>query len=240
MRLEWVQGQLVGMVAAHQTAGLNGALFQQGPIFTGSVLAIGGIQIQVLIKELDAKQDGAEKKGNTAYLLFAMVLLAGGFLFFMQTRSEPKVSLFEGEAAPALWDAAAPTCPQQGPVAAAIAKDRLLLGLAKRTRRPFVVQDGVLAVSAFRTASACYRAAGATEEGKRAESIAKTLQDDINIDYRKRQAGLEYHVDLKDFEAALRDARALLAMSEGQQGPWRTRLIEIERKIQLKTGRGDK
>jgi hypothetical protein len=241
LRLDWTPNGLVGTIASPQAlVGLNGALFQQGLVPSGSVLTVGSYQMQVITAQAVAAGDAnANKRGSSFYVLVALVAMGLAAVFFMQNQSTAKVALFQGEEAPALWEKP-PTCTQQGAPALAFAKDRLGVALAKRTRRPFVVQDGIQAVNEFRMAAACYRAGGSAEDGRRTDVLAKTLEDDLVLDYRKRQLAIEYHVDMQDFEAALRDTRALIAMTEKREGPYRTRLLEIERKLQLKVGRDTK
>jgi hypothetical protein len=138
----------------------------------------------------------------------------------------------------ALCASAAPACPQGEPTAAlALANEQRELAAAKRERRPFRAADGVRAVELYRTAAACFRAAGDAPHVGESEQAAQVLERDLGESYRTHRVRLEHALETKNYEVARGEVRALRDLLSGHSGPYVAYLESLSRRLSLRLGK---
>jgi hypothetical protein len=220
---------------------INNAPFSQAPLQPESALGIGTVQIFVAISEGGAHGEAiiAKKQNKTSPLtlvLAAICALAAAYYFLLQ--DEDKGPTSQPTQVPDLWDAPAAACPQNAPEQAmARARESAAVADARRERRPFHVQDGVAAVPLYELASVCFRQGG--DQGAAAESAnrAAGLRAEMQQDFRTHRVRLDHLLAVKDWVAARREVRTLLAYMEGKSGDYVTWLSNLDRNLKLKVGR---
>jgi len=226
--------------AAQPYPTLNGMPFAQTALPAGAVLGVGRVQIALsMIEVTDAAAMITRRKQRTSPITYVLALLAlplAGYLLLVE--DEEEVAPKPPDEFPALWDAPITSCTQQtADQASALAAEKLALASARRERRPFRVQDGVAAVPLYETAAACFRAAENSEQAREAAEAASHLRKEMDSDYRTHRVRLEHALSVSDLQTAHREARVLIALTEGRQGEYVTWLSNLDRKLQLKFGR---
>jgi hypothetical protein len=93
------------------------------------------------------------------------------------------------------------------------------------------VQDGVSAVSLYRTAASCFAAAGRGTEAANAEHEGQSLRARLSDDFRTQRVRLERALFIEDWKTARRQVRVLLAYTEQTPGEYATWLSILERKL---------
>lgn len=218
---------------------INGSPFQRAQLLPDAVLGINQVQMTVSVIEVATKeglvQRKQEKTSPATYVLAAIAIPLSLYVILSDSGSSgPEPAPTE---TPALWGDPITACPQSGNQALALANDQRVLGVARRERRPFHVQDGVKAVPAFETAAACYEAAGKQRDARETSEAAKSLREDVDEDYRTHRVRLEHALSVSDWPTVQIEVRVLMAFLEGQQGEYVTWLSNLDRKLQLKYGR---
>ncbi len=225
--------------AADRLPLLNGVEFMQSPVLPGSVITIGGCQLEVAVVEISDNpqviKKKTEKTSPVTYLLAILAIPLAAYLILDDDEDKGQSKM--PKEAPALWAKAKPACPV-GEVdeATAVASDKWVSAEGKAERRPFRVQDGVNAVPLYETAAACFDVAGKAEESKLAQENADHLRRKVNEDYRAHQVRLEHALGVKDLVTAHKEVKVLRAFTEGLSGDYVVWLANIERQIQLKLG----
>ncbi|MDB4936744.1 MAG: hypothetical protein JWP87_3716 [Labilithrix sp.] len=215
---------------------INNIPFQQAPLPPGSVLGIGGCQIQVEITEGQGGIVGQQKKKTSPIMFLAMAIIvpAGMYMLFAEEPEETQKP--SPKQAPELWQAPVSSCPYTGGQALAFGREKMAVADAKRERRPFHVQDGVQAVPTYEAAAVCFRAGGDAASGTLAEESAKFLRRDITDDFRTRRVRLDHALLVEDYVSAQKEVRVLLQFTEGKSGDYVTWLSTLDRKLKLKVG----
>jgi hypothetical protein len=138
---------------------------------------------------------------------------------------------------PALWAEPVAACPvSAADQAAALAAEKWVVAEGKAERRPFKVQDGVLAVPLYELAAACFKTAGDTEHTTEASKAAATLRTKVGEDYRAHQVRLEHALSVNDLQTAFKEVKVLRAFTEGQSGQYVVWLGNLDRQLTLKLG----
>lgn len=213
---------------------INNIPFQQAPLPAGSVLGIGGCQIQVEVTEGGGEVAGKQKKKTSPIMLLAMAIIVPAGMYMMFAEEPERAEKVSPKLAPELWQAPVTSCPYTGGQALAFGREKMALADAKRERRPFHVQDGVQAVPTYEAAAVCFRAGGDAASGTLAEESAKFLRRDITVDFRTRRVRLDHAMATEDFASAQKEVRVLLQFCEGKSGDYVTWLSNLERKLKLK------
>jgi hypothetical protein len=134
----------------------------------------------------------------------------------------------------ALWDAPVAACKVEATDQALhLAKSMRQSGEAKRERAPFAVQDGALAVTAFETSAACFRAAGQKEEALRDEDAGRVMRQKIEREYAARRLRLELAIEAADVRTALGEVRLLRRLTSGKKGPYVEWLAMVDRRLEV-------
>jgi hypothetical protein len=225
--------------AADRLPLLNGVEFMQSPVLPGSVISIGGCQMEVAVVEISDNPQVIKKKQEktspVTYLALILAIPLAGWLILDDDgeKGPPKMP----KDPPALWAKAAATCPVSDvDEASAVASDKWVSAEGKAERRPFRVQDGVQAVPLYEAAAACFDAAGKTDEAASAKEAGTQLRRKVNEDYRAHQVRLEHALNVKDLATAQKEVKILRAFTEGLAGQYVDWLAVVERQIQLKLG----
>ncbi len=219
---------------------LNNTPFSQAPVHAESVLGIGQMQIYVTMSNEDAggKQIVQQQKSKTSPLtvvLAALCALAAAY-YVLATDEQPEAQ--QPATIPELWDATPPQCPQTAPEQAlARAHEVQQVADARRERRPFHVQDGVAAVPLYEMAAACYLRGLDKDRSSEAKNAAAALQAEMQQDFRTHKVRLDHLLTVKDWVAARREVRVLLAYMDGKQGDYVVWLSNLDRQLKLKVGR---
>jgi hypothetical protein len=197
---------------------------------------VGGCQILVELAEGAAGTAGGPKKKTSPLMYIAMAIIVPVGMYTILVDDAPEAQRGSPKQAPELWQAPVASCPYTGGQALAFAREKMVVADAKRERRPFHVQDGVLAVPTYEAAAVCFRAGGDNGSGTLAEESAKFLRRDITDDFRTRRVRLDHALTTEDYVSAQKEVRVLLQFCEGKSGDYVTWLSSLDRKLKLKVG----
>lgn len=222
---------------------INGSPFTQAPLLAESTLGVGQVQMTIGVVEVVENANVIKKKQERTspmtYVLAAIAVPLSLYIIFDDPPSD-SASKDKPSEVPALWSAAAATCPQRAAdQALGLAREKRVLAEGKRERSPFKVQDGVAAVPLFRVAGACYRAAEDGSDARDMDAAAERLRKSLEEDYRAHQMRLEHAIGQgsRDLRTAQREVKVLLAMLQGQTGPYVVWLSNLDRRLALKLGK---
>lgn len=225
--------------AADRLPQLNGVEFMQTPVLSGSVITVGGCQLEVAVVEISDNPQVIKKKQEktspVTYLLAILAIPLAAWLILDDDgdKGPPKMP----KDPPVLWDKGVANCPVSDvDEAVAVASEKWVSAEGKAERRPFRVQDGVAAVPLYEVAAACFDAAGKGDEAQAAKEAGDQLRRKVGEDYRAHQVRLEHALSVKDLITAQKEVKILRAFTEGLAGDYVVWLANIERQIQLKLG----
>lgn len=220
---------------------INGSPFTQAPLLAESTLGVGQVEMSIGVVEVAENAIVIKKKQEaTSPMTYVLAAIAIPLSLYILLDDPPPDNGAKDKPkdVPSLWAAAAPACPQKAPdQALALAREKRVLAEAKRERSPFHVQDGVGAVPLFRTAAACYKYAEDLGASRLMDTSADKLQKSLEEDYRAHQMRLEHAIEVRDLRTAQKEVKVLLAMLQGQTGPYVTWLSNLNRRLQLKLGK---
>lgn len=224
----------------HKLPTINGVEFMQTPVLDSAVLGIGGVQIQISVVEIEDNPNVIKKKTEkTSPMTYVLALVAVPLSLYVIFADEGSGAVGKKMPTerPDLWAEPVKACPVAAPdQAGALASEKWVIAEGKAERRPFRVQDGVLAVPLYEAAAACFRTAGDEERAKGAVEAASKLRAKVAEDYRAHQVRLEHALSVNDLPMAHKEVKILLAFTEGQSGPYVEWLSQIDRQLQLKLG----
>jgi hypothetical protein len=219
---------------------INNTPFSQTPLQPESALGIGPVQIYVTLSDTaQGEAVVAKKKQKTSpiTLILAAVCALGAAYYFL-LMDEEKGPAPQPTQVPELWEPPVATCPQSTPEQAiAKARESAAIADARRERRPFHVQDGVLAVPLYEVASVCFRTGGDQPASLEAASRATALRSEMQQDFRTHRVRLDHLLTIQDWVSARREVKTLLAYMEGKTGDYVTWLSNLDRNLKLKVGR---
>ena len=220
---------------------INGSPFTQAPLLAESTLGVGQVQMMIGVVEVVENANVIKKKQERTspmtYVLAAIAVPLSLYIIFDDPPND-SANKDKPKEVPALWSTATATCPQRAAdQALGLAREKRVLAEGKRERSPFKVQDGVAAVPLFRTASACYRAAEDAGASREMDAAAERLRKSLEEDYRAHQMRLEHAIEVRDLRTAQREVKVLLAMLQGQTGPYVVWLSNLDRRLALKLGK---
>jgi hypothetical protein len=218
---------------------IDGTEFMQTPVLEGAVLGIGAVQIQISIVAIEDNPNVIKKKTEkTSPMTYVLALVVAPVaLYIIMSDDNHQVGKEIPKDVPALWGEPIATCPVASPdQAGALAAEKWVLAEGKAERRPFRVQDGVLAVPLYESAAACFKTAGDTEHNDEASRAAATLRAKVAEDYRAHQVRLEHALSVNDLQTAFKEVKVLRAFTEGQSGQYVVWLGNLDRQLTLKLG----
>ncbi len=223
---------------------LNGSPFSRSQLMPESVLGIGGLRLQVWVVEVEGSSKRFEKKQATLSPVTIIALIAAVPAVWVILTHKSGGTRIGGSApreVPELWDGAVSKCSQSGEQQALSVANRLYAqGISKAERRPFRPSEGVGAVPLLEEASACFKEAGHPEAAKDTEEMVVKLREELGEDYRVHRARMEHALDIRDYRRVQREVRALLDMTQGQQGDYVSYLANLDRQLMLQFGKGRK
>jgi hypothetical protein len=220
---------------------INGSPFTQAPLLSESTLGIGSVQMTIGVVEVAENAIVIKKKQEATspmtYLLAAIAIPISLYIILDDPPSD-NANRDKPKEVPSLWANAAPGCPQKAAdQALALAREKRMLAEAKRERSPFHVQDGVAAVPLFRAAAACYKLGEEADASHQMDDAAAKLTKSLEEDYRAHQMRLEHAIEVRDLRTAQKEVNVLLALLEGQTGPYVVWLSNLKRRIAIKLGK---
>jgi hypothetical protein len=222
---------------------VNGAPFTQVNLTPDSILSVGHVQMAVSVVQIEGAANVIKKKKEqtspVTYLLVIIALPLAGFLLLSEGKGDAVGPAPQG--APPLWPSAAVACPQRAPdLARNIAQDKKIFAEGKRERGPFHIQDAIAAVPMFELSAACFKVADDAELSKDMTAAAAKLRAQLEEDYLAHRMRLEHSITVGDLLTAQKEVHVLLAMLEGQSGPYVNWLQTVDRRIALKVGKENK
>jgi hypothetical protein len=219
---------------------INGSPFTQAPLLAESMLGVGQVQMTIGVVEVAENANVIKKKQEkTSPMTYLLAAVAVPLSLYIILDDPPADTTAKDKPkdVPALWAGAAPGCAQRAAdQALALAREKRVLAEGKRERSPFHVQDGVAAVPLFRAAAVCYKNAEDAGASREMEASAERLKKALEEEYRAHQMRLEHAIEVRDLRTAQREVRVLLAMLQGQTGPYVVWLSNLDRRLALKLG----
>jgi hypothetical protein len=211
-------------------AKVGGQPFQHGMVAWGAELEIGNLRFRLTDK---APQDVKKGAGQVSPVMI-LVLIVAVLVVLWTLSGDPNAGLeTEAPEAFALFGDAI-TCPVT--VAADHrANEDASAALARSERYPFDPGDGVESVRLYRTAQACYASLGMTAAAADMQREGDYMQHRIEEDYRTHRVRLDRAIDHENYEDALLEARAILALIRevGGEHPYVGWLTRLERQLGL-------
>ncbi len=214
---------------------IAGVPFTQAPLPPDAMLGVGSSQMLITLTDAVGSTDKKkEKKSNPLVLLVGVVGIAGAALFLF---AQPGGGEMEApEEVPALWGGPLDTCDRPPVEAVPFAQQQKALADNKRERRAFHIRDGVDAVPLYEVAAACFKKGGDIPDSQASAEAAKTLRKEMEDDYRTHRMRMKHSLDVKDNVSAHKEARTLLELLQGKQGPYVDYLTEQERNLKQQLG----
>jgi hypothetical protein len=215
---------------------IDGVDFVRTPVLPEAVLGVGPVRLRAAVVEISNEDHLIRRTRHSPSPLVYAVAMAGlpiGLAMSVAgTTSEP--TALPPEAPPSLWPGPITQCPQNSPEAAvALAMEKMLVGNAKRERRPFHVQDGVAAVPLYETAAACFGTGGQAVAAAHARVAAVELRRQVSDDYAAHAVRLEHALEVDDTATARKEVSVLRGFTAGLQGPYVIWLSNEERRLSL-------
>jgi hypothetical protein len=213
------------------------ALYRGVPIIemqlqNGSEIAVCGTRITFDISR--PKERAGRSTGRRLGLTAAIALLLVIVPTFVYARLHRGNDSFGRPPVPAvLFDVEPETCKAPDTnQSLALARRSRALGLARRERHPFFVEDGIAAVAAFRMASACYAKAGQPLPAREAAEEGAALEKVIDHDYFMHRVRFEHALETEDVKSALLEVKMLRRMTAHRKGTYTEWLAMVERRLE--------
>ena len=212
-------------------AKVGGAPFQHGMVAWGTEVEVGNLRFKITDKPPQDQKKGQQQVsplvmvGAIVAVLAVLWLLSGDPSAGLETESPEPYVLFT----------VLPACPDTGAVAQHRADEDAEAALAKSERYPFDPSDGVESVRLYRTAQACYAVLGMAPAAAEMQREGDYMQHRIEEDYRTHRLRLERALEHENFDDAVLETRALIALV-GEADPndayvqW---LGRLERQLEL-------
>ena len=215
---------------------IGGVPFTQAPLPADAILGVGHSQMIIGVSEGDGGGlKKKEQKSNPVLLFGSIIGLAGAAFLLLNAQTAPDDSA--PEEVPLLFSQPTDTCDRPRTEAVPFAQQQKQLADSKRERRAFHTHDGVEAVPLYETAAACFLKGGDKQSYQDSSEAAKLLRQEMDDDYRTHRLRLKHSLDVNDGLSAHKEARTLLEMLQGKQGPYVDYLNETDRRLKQKLGR---
>lgn len=190
------------------------------------------------VMETNIDKTGLEKKPKPKPKQSPIVM--GGVIFVVAMAAwyfygnEPveKLNSAIPEPGPLLQDSA--SCSDVGDTAISRAYELEEAAMAKFDRYRFHAHDGVQGFELLLIARSCYLSGNDRENAMNAEVKLKHWKTLLEQQYKNHQMKLRVALDREAYRDALNEARSLLNLLRGRQGPYVEWLIFIERKLEAK------
>ena len=214
---------------------LEGRQLMEGPVPSGAGVQVGSCLLTVSVFDPTGGVLKKEKTNPRVFVLVGLLLAAAGYAATLNDDVDHEYAL--PDTPPSLWASDGHTCAQSEPgLAAARGYELLSSAESKRERSPFVPRAGVDAVSTYREAVACFRAAGKLTEASESEHDAARLETAMLRDYHLARLRLERALVSGDGDTALRQISTLKSMLGQRPGEYTASLNNLERRLVVRFG----
>jgi hypothetical protein len=241
--LELEGENLVARALSHAPpAMLNGQPLVATKLDPNAQIAVCGTRVVInVVREVGAKRTQAPGKKFATMLAVALGAVVLPLAVWVALMPNGDDAIGPAPKAVPLWDAPVTTCKvEAADQALHLAKSSRAAGEAQRERAPFAVQDGVLSVTAFETAAACYRASGQKDEAQRDDDAARAMRVIVDREYTSRRLRLEHAIETEDLRTAMVEVRLLRRLTTGLKGPYVEWLAMVDRRLELNAREGEK
>jgi hypothetical protein len=211
---------------------VRGAPLVASALESGEQIAVCGTRITIRIVRENAQRTTLPKR-RLAMVLAAVVSLFLPAIVYGALKPPSEDAIAPAPEPTPLWSAAALTC-KFGAADLALhhAKQMRAVAEGSRERYPFAIEDGVVAVTSFEMAAACYRAGGKNDEAGHNTDEADALKAIVDRDYHAHRVRLEHAIETDDLFAAVFEVRMLRSLTRGLKGPYFDWLGIVERRLE--------
>lgn len=189
-------------------AKVGGQPFQHGMVAWGTEVEVGNLRFKITDKPPQEQKKGQQQVSPVVMIGAVVAVLAVLWLL----SGDPGAGLDTTAPAPYVLFQEVPTCPASGTAVEHRASEDAEAALAKSERYPFDPSDGVESVRLYRTAQACYTALANAPAAAEMQREADYMQHRIEEDYRTHRLRLERALEHENFDDAVLETRALLAL----------------------------
>lgn len=214
----------------------KGVLVTETMLPSGAELWVCGVTITFELARASASASRRIGQRLVVAVLVGIMLAMVPGLVFARLRGESDGSLAAMPPAAKLFDDSPVICKATGDEPSLVlARKTYAQALARRERHPFAVEEGVLAVPAFRNAAACFKQGKQVKDSDAAKDDAANLQAIIERDYFAHRVRLEHAIETDDLSTAMTEVRVLRRMTAQRKGPYTEWLAFVERRIESAT-----
>lgn len=234
LRLELRGGEIYVHALAAGSGKLDGGVLPRTALLLpSSRLQLGQSELQVrTTASLDRAQRSKRQDGwPPAVRAAGLALIAAGLYFAIQDEPAPS-ALDRSLEQPPLFGAPIRECPARGDDspdfhAGRLGRDAHLRG----ERAPFFPREGVVAVTRYEEAAACFKQLGVQIEAQAAERNAAALRHELADEFHLRHVRLERLLSVKKYDAAQRELQVLRDFVSRNDGPYAQWLSAVQREI---------
>jgi hypothetical protein len=193
-------------------------------------LELGSVQLTVELSDvLEAKPTSERKTLRQGVMLLGVVTLYA----YMFAEPGPESALAHPLMPAPLFSEQGAACQQDSAEAARVfAREQLALADSQRERWPFHMREGVLAVPNYRSAAACFAAAGDERQAKQVSETASALAVKLEEELSAHRVRLEWFLDRKRFHPAVEEVRALRELLAERNDPYARWLAAVAHELQ--------
>lgn len=202
----------------------DGKPHAQGLLPWGTELHLGSLLLRL-------EGDASTRRAPSIVVLLAPIVL--GVALFSVLSDGAEGGIADEPEPPALFTDEAVTCSSGAAPAHHRAERDEQAASAKIQRYPFAPRDGVQAVRLLAHARACYAASGDGDGAARTEARESRLRTTIVRDYDGARFRLARAIRDENWRGAADEARALLSLLSGRDGPYVDWLTSLERRLRL-------
>ncbi len=216
---------------ADTVAWVSGKKHENGILKWGSEIDIGSLSLRINHALVEEQERKAQRRRWAIIGLLVVLLILGSLLNRKKGDRLPR----RPAEAPALFAAELPACPEtEHPAARARAETARDEADARVVRYPFDAQDGVAAVDLLGVAAACLQVAGDDAEAASVIAERDRIKNQIEEDYQLHRVRLGRVLKERRRDLALIETKAILALVEHRDGPYRNWLIRLQRHLEIK------
>lgn len=216
---------------------LNGTPFFQGRVLPESVVRLGNVELRMQTVDRDGTPlKTRQRPAHSRMGLYAVLVVALCTLLLISTTDRETADRPRLLQAPALWSAGeALVCAKHDrSLAQSLAAEHRLRANTARERAPFSPDEGIRAVHEFRSAHACYTAAGDDKAAQQALAQSRDLELQLSSDYHIHQVRLERALLSGHYDGARVETQILRAFGRRRSEPYFSWLAGLDRQIELK------
>lgn len=240
LRFEVREGELFAEVRASEPeVTLDQQRFAGGRVPESAVLVIGQLEVRATLKRgLHASAARSGGRPRPMLLLIGTLLLMAAVLIALPRSERARLTAPQ---APALFASETEPCPEHEPSSArAAAQEFARIAEAERDRAPFLPDEGLAAVRAYRRADSCFQRAGDAALSAQARRRAGQLQAQVERDYHLHQVRVYLAQRSNDAALLSREARVLASYVKGRSDRYVDWLDQLQRELEATTNKEGK